>query len=306
MFSAGLFQADDELAKDEMFSAYIKVLEGENSSSSQIPRSQFHVCGTKHKLGAGAILLVCLVVVSSIRLWIMPQSSWRRHVAGGLLPNNASSGIIEQECALNIILARHCNKRPPWDVHPTPIELCTSQGLLRGENMARIFGPDGIYPTPTKLFAREISSGYFSSRDLYLLWPLAQRLQLIVNTSFAAEDAVGLVNALLSERQNMCSQTVLIAWDHCSIPAIAQGLGCNEGQCLNCWDDDDYDSMLVLRHESTPSQDWRVSLNVSSEGFQAPTGLGGYRECTGNPVESSKFGFPCKPLPGWKSLVTQV
>lgn len=40
----------------------------------------------------------------------------------------------------------------------------------------------------------------YSSRDLYLLWPLAQRYGLLVNTSFTAARVLDLASTLLQER----------------------------------------------------------------------------------------------------------
>lgn len=194
-------------------------------------------------------------------------------------------------CAVNVIIARHCNKRPPWDEHPTPQQVCTTEGLLRGENMARIFGTR--YPVPTRLFARRLPDGEYTSRDMYLLWPLSQRYRVWVNTTFAQEDGLKLAASLLEERPTLCGQTVLVSWNHCSIPALVQALGCREEPCTTCWDDGDYDTLLWLRYEAEGDQDWRLSLRVGKERFGGFDGPSSYRECIGNPVESGNFGLPC-------------
>lgn len=208
-------------------------------------------------------------------------------------------GIAAEGCFLNIILARHCNKRPPWVSHPTPMELCTEQGLLRGENMARIFGKHGRFPEPTRLFARKMPKDIYSSRDMYLLWPLAQRYGILVNTTFAAADVLKLAGALTEERAKLCGETVLVSWDHCSIPALAQALGCREAACTTCWDDQDYDTILWLRYEASSKQDWHMTLRVGHEKFGGFDGVSGYRECINNPVESSRFGLPCTRPAAW-------
>eukprot|EP00928_Gymnodinium_smaydae_P055600 TRINITY_DN39104_c0_g1_i1.p2 TRINITY_DN39104_c0_g1~~TRINITY_DN39104_c0_g1_i1.p2 ORF type:complete len:300 (-),score=62.09 TRINITY_DN39104_c0_g1_i1:215-1114(-) len=213
------------------------------------------------------------------------------------LTQETSGGFPQGPCGVNVILARHCDKRPPWDVNPTPMSLCTQQGLLRGEHMARIFGPDGAYPLPTRLFARKLGKDVYGSRDMYLLWPLAQRLGLVVNATFAATDVLSLAQTLLEERLSMCGQTILVSWDHCSIPALGQALGCSvaSAACGTCWDDDDYDTMWWLRYDlAGPGSDWNFSFKKVQENFALPSRLGGYRECIGNPVENRVFGYGCQ------------
>lgn len=160
--------------------------------------------------------------------------------------------------------------------------------------MAKIFGENGRYPVPTRLFARALPQGTYTSRDMYLLWPLAQRYDIWVNTSFAPEEMPALARALLEERRALCGHTVLVSWDHCSIPALAQALGCTEDTCTACWDDRDYDTLLWLRYEAAAAEeDWRLTLRVGHEDFGGFQGPSSYRECIGNPFEGTNFGYGC-------------
>lgn len=208
--------------------------------------------------------------------------------------------LVEQSpCAINILMVRHCDKRPAWMKDPTPDGICTARGLLRGEHVAHAFGPAGRFPEPTRLFARRLPTGTYNSRDLYLLWPLARRLHLHINTSFSQEKTPDLGLALLAERDVMCASsrdkepTVLISWQHCSIPALAQTLGCTWGRCMTCWDDADFDSVLWLRFLQGPATDWQLEMKVDSEHFHGPKGKLGYRECAGASSDSAVFGLPC-------------
>eukprot|EP00913_Durusdinium_trenchii_P003900 g3609.t1 len=202
-------------------------------------------------------------------------------------------------------------------LEPTKMELCTEEGFLRGEHLAREFGPHGPYPMPNRLFARKLNPGVYTSRDLYLLWPLAQKLGLRVNTSFGEEtpeDAMTMVQSIEREREVKCLEghsleTVLVSWDHCSIPALAQAWGCRQEPCMRCWDDGDFEKLLWLRFTATPAAadprealSWNLTVAAVSEDFSAPRGVSGYRECLGNPAESSNYGFPCRAPPSWKSL----
>jgi len=210
------------------------------------------------------------------------------------LPAQLTGTATSSPCGVNVIIARHCNKRPPWAAHPTPPAVCTQQGMLRGENMAHIFGAGGRFPAPTRLFARKMREGFYSSRDLYLLWPLAQRYGLMVNLSFAAADVLELSRSLLEQRPQLCGETVVVSWDHCLIPAMAQALGCRENPCLTCWDDRDYDTLLWLRYDQLlPGGAWNVSLKVEHEGFGGFDGPSSYRECWDNIAETKAMGYPC-------------
>ena len=195
------------------------------------------------------------------------------------------------------------------------MELCTEQGYLRGEHMAMEFGPGGEFPMPNRLYARRLNRGVYTSRDLYLLWPLAQRLRLLVNTSFDEDGALSLVHSLEREREVQClsgksEETVLVAWDHCSIPALAQAFGCDEDVCIDCWDDGNFQKMLWLRFTAFPKSkqnlSWNLTTRAVSEHFAPPKGFMGYKECVGNPAESSNYGFACKPLQAWKALPKDV
>jgi len=227
----------------------------------------------------------------------------------------APPGLVEvRSCAVNVLMVRHCDKVPPWEEDATPLVACTIPGLLRGENAARLFGPGGQYPTPTRLFARALPPGQYSSRDLYMLWPLSQRLRVWVNTSFAQDEVLTLAQTLLDEREAMCSvatngvePTVLISWNHCNLPALAQALGCSTDECMACWDDSDFDKVLWLRYQPDArpqapvgsfrgqSTSWQFLFRAGGQNFTTPPGPRGYQECAGRPVESANFGFPCSP-----------
>ncbi|CAE7199583.1 unnamed protein product [Symbiodinium natans] len=222
----------------------------------------------------------------------------------------------DRKCVFNIFLARHCNKNPPWAKDPTRMQLCTETGFLRGEHMAAVFGPGGKFPVPDRLFARHLAPGFYSSRDLYLLWPLAQRLKLVVNTTFKQEDPLQLVRALHEGREASCGsgvseQTVLVSWDHCTIPALAQALGCNDQICRSCWDDAEYDRVIWLRYAglrqpSHKNMSWNMTARAVAENYSSPRGAMGYKECLGNPVENQRFGYTCQAPPSWDSLPTFV
>jgi len=195
-------------------------------------------------------------------------------------------------CETNIILVRHCDKVPPWDPDPTPFEACSVKGEMRGEHLAHIFGPGGSFPQPTQLFARRMGAGIYASRDMYLLWPLAQRLGLWINASFEQTNIAGFAAALLDSREAMCSSvassspvapTALVSWNHCFLPSLAQALGCQDEFCTSCWDDNNYDSVVTLNYKRNTSGEWNMNFALAREGFTKSYPAGTpfvYKECT--------------------------
>eukprot|EP00421_Protoceratium_reticulatum_P001906 CAMPEP_0168366080 /NCGR_PEP_ID=MMETSP0228-20121227/5044_1 /TAXON_ID=133427 /ORGANISM="Protoceratium reticulatum, Strain CCCM 535 (=CCMP 1889)" /LENGTH=142 /DNA_ID=CAMNT_0008378871 /DNA_START=1 /DNA_END=427 /DNA_ORIENTATION=- len=134
----------------------------------------------------------------------------------------------------------------------TPTGVCTEAGQLRGDYVAAssVLAAATLFRTGQAV-RQAAAPGAFVNRDLYLLWPLAQRLGLRVNTTFEETDFEGLASSLLGTREAACasspSPTVLISWNHCLIPALARALGCVDSACLSCWDDDDFDKVLWLQ-----------------------------------------------------------
>jgi len=195
-------------------------------------------------------------------------------------------------CEVNIILVRHCDKNPPWDPDPTPFEACSVRGEMRGVHLAQIFGPGGAFPKPTELFARRLGAGLYASRDMYLLWPLAQRLGLWINATYQQTDISGFAAALLANREAMCSSTAstasmvptaLVSWNHCFLPALSQALGCHDTFCMTCWDDNNYESVLTLNFKRNTSGHWSMNPSVKSQNFSQafpPTTPFLYKECT--------------------------
>lgn len=259
------------------------------SSVAEAPVRQPIVCNT---ISLAALLLLGFAVAAMLeKVRVAPKEVVDAPTTALASP---SPGQQEDVCSLHVVLARHCDKRPPWTSNPTQFSLCTDAGMLRGQNMARLFGPGGTFPEPSRLYARRMSEGVYASRDLYLLWPLSTRINVLVNTTFAGNEVLDLAAALLEERPNFCGQTVLVSWDHCCIPALAQALGCKDSRCMTCWDDRDYDSLFWLSYTRPRGESWHLSFRVAHERFGRPDGPSSYRECANNPLEGSNFGYACE------------
>ena len=46
------------------------------------------------------------------------------------------------------------------------------------------------FEVPDRLYARQLPAGYFASRDLWLLWPTAQRFRLLVDAPLPAAETL--------------------------------------------------------------------------------------------------------------------
>lgn len=248
-------------------------------------------------------LVAAIIIASSIATFTVLL------LRGGSLLTPTTTKVGSAECVTNIFIVRHCDKEPAWAKDPTPDAVCTVEGELRGEYLAHIFGPGGKYPVPQRLYGRSLLPGFYSNRDLYLLWPLAQRLGILINTSFGQEEPVSLAQALTKDREATCSSdgiedTVLVSWNHCEIPALSQSLGCHRGRCVTCWDDGDFETILWLRFATSkgPTGPWNLTLRVDKEGFTKSTRILGNKECEGSDADSTNFGFSCRPPSIWRNL----
>mmetsp|Transcript_50730 Transcript_50730/g.110768 ORF Transcript_50730/g.110768 Transcript_50730/m.110768 type:complete len:292 (-) Transcript_50730:15-890(-) len=268
-------------------------------------RSSLGLGSERHSGGRGCLLTVTL------GLFVATGFLVAAHVGGSAATATelAASGPLSSggSCIYNVILVRHCDKVPRWGKHPTPLAVCTERGELRGIRVAQVFGSGGRFPIPDRLFGRRLPPRVYASRDLYLLWPLARRLSLDVNTSFSDtwEGRLGLAKALLDDREacgarGFRERTALVSWNHCSMPALAQALGCQQGRCATCWDDRDFGTVVWIRFEAPSAQGpWKLELRQGREGLgydlhSTVRGAFDYEECEAQgEIRLRNGSFPC-------------
>lgn len=189
----------------------------------------------------------------------------------------------EAAATTQLIVVRHCDKV----ANATAPGFCTARGYEHGAFLAQLFG--STLPPPTHIFARRPAEAEpdYADRDLWMLWPTAQRFGLRVNATLAKEEVPALAAALAS-RQHPPGSVILLSWDHCQVPWLLQELGCASHLCRRCWSDVDFDSVLVLslREGAAPT------VKSLREGFE---GRGRYRvgscrnEVGGDRCEESLF-----------------
>ena len=121
-----------------------------------------------------------------------------------------------------IILIRHAEKPPDQsDVH------LSEQGQLRARALAGLLStnlvivPDG---PPTALFAAKSSRRGRTLRPYETLKPLADKLNLSIQTPFGPDEYAALASFILST-PSLDGKTVVVCWIHDNLPALAAALG---------------------------------------------------------------------------------
>jgi hypothetical protein len=122
----------------------------------------------------------------------------------------------------HILLIRHAEKPPADDgsVHLSP------DGIKRAEALYRLFEPaadrPNPFPAPDFVFAAKDSK--HSHRSVETVTPLAKRLKLQIDSTYANEEFAGLAREVL-HNPRYAGKTVLIAWHHGMAAQLAAKLG---------------------------------------------------------------------------------
>ncbi|AUO26231.1 flagellar basal body-associated protein FliL [Pseudomonas sp. D8002] len=143
---------------------------------------------------------------------------------------------------VTVLIVRHAEK-------PDEGPLLSPKGEQRAAAYASYFDPlllNGISVVPQRLIATSDSKE--SSRPRLTLTPLAQRLQLPLETPYSDDQVGKLVKSLRKSNQ---AQTVLIAWHHGHIDKLIEAFG-GDGAALTGmkkWPENVYDWLIVLRFD---------------------------------------------------------
>lgn len=158
-----------------------------------------------------------------------------------------------------IMLVRHA-ERPDEDAGSEPgidadgarcDESLTATGWRRAAALTDLFAagagePGSPLVRPRALFASTPSTKKGSKRSLQTISPLAQRLDLDVDTRFGRDDVTD-----LAEEVTRTGGPVLISWQREYIPDIVDALGGADRPVPDPWPEDRYDVVWVL----TPASD---------------------------------------------------
>jgi phosphohistidine phosphatase SixA len=125
-----------------------------------------------------------------------------------------------------VLLMRHAEKpADPNDPH------LSNQGMTRAEKLA-VYIPE-TFGDRQLLFASATSK--HSARSYETLKPLAQKLGVPIDATYADKDYAALATQLLVDHR-YAGQRIAIAWHHGRIPAFANALGAPKGQYPDPWD----------------------------------------------------------------------
>ena len=134
----------------------------------------------------------------------------------------------------------------------------TPRGLQRAHHLASLVA-DGTWPRFRQIFATDSRRPDHMVRERQTLEPIATLLGQTINETYGKNEEVALAMGARAVATD-CGP-VLIAWEHCRIPAIAIELGCGSFECHACWSDRNYGQLLVIDALSG------ALLDTRSEGF---------------------------------------
>jgi phosphohistidine phosphatase SixA len=139
-----------------------------------------------------------------------------------------------------VFIIRHAEKpEDPQDPNLSPQGVERAQALAK--NCEKLFGKLDC------LFAAETSAS--SSRPVDTIHPLAQSVDLEIDSSVGNKDYSVVAAKLLAGPTDYGGKTVLICWHHESIPKLAQGL-----RAVNApvnWESEVFDRIWVLNYQSS-------------------------------------------------------
>jgi hypothetical protein len=162
-----------------------------------------------------------------------------------------------------ILIVRHAEK-PSGDAAPFGITEAgeqnagslTVRGWTRAGALAVAFAapkPAWRVTAPAALFASAPKGPDAGLRAIETLTPLAKRLGLDIDESFARGDETALAARLVKERG-----TVLVAWEHHSIPALVAAIGLPSPSAPTHWKGDRFD--LIWECRRTTGGTWRLRV----------------------------------------------
>jgi phosphohistidine phosphatase SixA len=144
-----------------------------------------------------------------------------------------------------VLLIRH-GEKPPAEAES--VELNT-QGKERAEALRKLFKKSDKrsdpFPTPDFIFATKDSKK--SHRPRETVTPLAKKLGLKINDSYANEDFAKLAHELLTDPK-YAGKTVLICWHHGTMSELAAKL--KASGVPNHWKDATFDRVWQIDYSS--------------------------------------------------------
>lgn len=119
------------------------------------------------------------------------------------------------------------------------------RGKARADCLINVFGSNGTYVSPQKIYAQSPSEKKLSTRPRDTVVPLAQSLGLQLDLTYESGKTKKLTGDILSSNDEI----VLISWSNDKIPKIAESLGVvNPPE----WNNNVFDEIWMISDGTTP------------------------------------------------------
>lgn len=198
------------------------------------------------------ILSVVVVMKSAFHKWqVVPKELW-------INLQDSSSTMALPGCETTIVLMRHCEKYGPLAQQGKHND-CSYVGYERAVFLKHaVFGKR--WPNPSWLYALSPQRGqdHFVHRQVETLTPLADKLNLSINTNYEEHQHDALAHDLFQKMQTgeMCGKIAVVSWTHRSLPQLASSLGCwlnyQQGGCPPSYPEESFDQVWLLKYVYNP------------------------------------------------------
>ncbi|ORY86504.1 hypothetical protein LY90DRAFT_302017, partial [Neocallimastix californiae] len=113
------------------------------------------------------------------------------------------------------------------------------RGQARAHCLINVFGNNGTYLSPQKIYAQNPTEKKQSTRPRDTVVPLADALGLQVDLSYTS----GQIKKLTSDIMSSSDEVTLVSWSNDKIPDIAEKFGINSPPD---WDSDVFDDIWMI------------------------------------------------------------
>jgi len=149
------------------------------------------------------------------------------------------SCIVVSHAKLTMVI-RHGEKLSDSNPYLSP------RGQSRAYCLVNVFGNNGTYATPQKIYAQSPTEKKQSTRPKDTVIPFAKIIGLDVDISYTS----GQIKKLVKNIMNTSEEIVLVSWSSDNIPEIAEKFGINNPPK---WDSNTFDEIWMIYDQNTPS-----------------------------------------------------
>ena len=178
----------------------------------------------------GSLIIVCITATSSLLAQSLPDS----------IP-------------LRVVIIRH-GEKPDSGLN------LSCKGYNRSLALPGVI--TSLFGVPDYVYVPVIRTGKSTNsvRMYQTIVPIAVKYALVVNSSHAETDSIGIAADILRKRG-----TVLIVWDSKNIPPLARSLGIKKKKLK--WGPNDFDTIWVINYKRTKKGELVAELSVAQEGL---------------------------------------